>query len=99
MRAQIEATIQKYGEPIELTSQTDGITRFITASVQAPLAENIVNDFDLTGFIVYIRPSDVPEKPTKFDRVYIRGQIRAVEAVEEETLSGVVVAYIMRVRG
>lgn len=99
MKAQIEKAILKYGEPIELTTAADKITRYITASVQVPVADALVNDADLTGFLVYVRPSDVPVVPQKFDRVFLRGYNRSVEEVEIETLSGITLAYILRVRG
>lgn len=99
MKPQIDQIIQKYGEPVELTTAADGITNFITASVQSPSADQVVNDFDMTGFIVYVRTQDVQVPPQKFDRIFLRGQMRAVEEVETETLRGQNLVYILRVRG
>jgi hypothetical protein len=99
MRTQIAAVIQKYGEPVELTLKADGIVRQLMASVQIPISGAIVNDFDLTGFLVYIRPQDVPTRPQKFDLIKVRGQNRSVEDVQEEVLSGEIMAYMLRVRG
>jgi hypothetical protein len=99
MRNQIAATIARYGEPVELTTKADGVTSYITASVQIPVAGTIVNDFDLTGFMVYVRPQDLASPPRKFDPIHVRGQWRSVEEVEEEYLSGVLIVYVLRIRG
>jgi hypothetical protein len=98
MKDSIDKTIAKYGEPIEFTPK-GGSTLFITASVQSPVADSLFNDFEVGAFIVYIRVGDVPSLPTKFDRVKVRGQIRAVEEAHEETLRGEPIVYMLRVRG
>lgn len=98
MKPAIDRTIGRYGEPVEYTPQ-GGATIALTASVQVPVSDSLVNDFDLTGFLVYIRVDDVPAMPTKFDRLKVRGLIRGIEEVQEERLNGVTVVYIVRVRG
>jgi hypothetical protein len=100
VRKEIEATILKYGEPVELTPQKPGsATVFLTALVQSPLTNALVNEFDTTSFIVYIRAGDLAVPPVQFDRLKIRGITRAIEEVHTETLSGATLVYIARVRG
>ena len=98
MKPAIDRIIERYGESVEYTPQ-GGTTIFLRASVQVPVADALVNDFDLSGFVVYIRVGDVSAKPTKFDRVKVRGSIRGIEEVQEERLNDVPVVYVMRVRG
>jgi hypothetical protein len=98
MKSEITSLIRRYGEPVELTPQ-GGATLYIQASVQLPVNDALVNDYDMTSFIVYVSPDDVPVKPTKFDRIKIRGTVRSIEEVHEETAEGQRLVYILRVRG
>jgi len=98
MKSAIDRVIQKYGEPVELTLQGES-TLYFSACVQLPVSDALVNDFDVTGFVVYMRVQDTPRKPSKFDRMKIRGEIRGIEEVQEETLGGEVIVYIVRTRG
>lgn len=98
MKASIDRVIERFGEVVEYTPQ-GGATIVLRASVQVPFDTPLVNDFDLTGFLVYIRTQDVPAKPTKFDRVKVRGLVRGIEEVQEERLDDQPLVYVMRVRG
>lgn len=99
MQGDVEKIITEYGEPVEFTPQ-GGTSASIMASVQLPVADATINDYDLTSFVIYFRPSDFPvTPPQKFDRVKVRGIVRAIEEVHTETLQGVPLAYIARIRG
>jgi hypothetical protein len=98
MKASIDRLIAKYGEPVQFTPR-GGTTTSMSAVVQLPMSDALVNDFDVTGFVVYMRTQDVPQAPTKFDRVTIRGEDRGIEEVQVETLSGETICYVLRVRG
>jgi hypothetical protein len=98
MRAAIDRIIDRFGEVVEYTPQ-GGSMIVLRASVQVPFATPLVNDYDLNGFLVYIRPGDVPAKPTKFDLIKVRGVIRGIEEVQEERLDDEPLVYMMRVRG
>jgi hypothetical protein len=98
MKASIDRIIERFGEAVEYTPQ-GGTMIVLRASVQLPVADAIVNDFDLTGFIIYIRTGDVPAMPQKFDRIKVRGLVRGIEEVQEERLNDVPLVYVMRVRG
>lgn len=98
MKAAIDRIIRNCGEAVEYTPK-GGTASIIIASVQIPAADALVNDYDLTGFLVYIRVQDVPAMPNKFDRLKVRGVVRGIEEVQEERYQDVPVVYIMRVRG
>jgi len=98
MRESIRRVIRRFGEPVEFTPK-GGSTIYLTASVQVPVSDSIVNDYDLTGFVVYIPAEDLPNPPEKFDRIKIRGAFRGIEEVQQENLSGDFLVYIVRVRG
>lgn len=98
MKAAILRTVNRFGEPVEVMPMAGGNFP-VMASVQLPLGDALVNDYDLTGFLVYIPESLLPAPPTKFDRIKVRGIIRGIEDVQEENLSGELIVYILRVRG
>lgn len=98
MKTAIDSIILRYGEPVEFTPQ-GGTTVFIQGSVQTPLTDELVNDFDLTMLTVFLRTQDVPAQPKKFDRIKVRGQVRSVEESYEENLGGQVLVYRVKVRG
>lgn len=98
MKAAVDNVILKYGEPVEFTPQ-GGATVFIQGAVQTPLADELVNDYDLTMLTVYLRTQDVPAQPKKFDRLKVRGLVRSVEESYEENLGGKVLVYRVKVRG
>lgn len=99
MKSDIEKAIKANGEPVEYTAQGSSQTQHLTALVQLPIDGSLVNDYDLTAFIVYFAASDFTTPPAKFDRVRIRGVSRAIEEIHAEKLSGETLAYIARVRG
>lgn len=98
MKAAIDNVIRKYGEAVEYTA-AGGTTQVLIGCVQVPQADALVNDMDLTGFVVYMRVADFTVPPAKFDRLKVRGQVRAIEDVQVENLSGEDIVYMLRVRG
>lgn len=98
MKSQIRNVILKYGEPIEFYPR-QGQAVFLTASVQRPIADPLVNDYDQDAFLVYIAADDLNQEPTKFDRVRVRGDLRTIEEVQIENAKGVVLVYMLRIRG
>lgn len=98
MKAAIDNVIRKYGEAVEYTP-AGGTMQTLIGCVQVPQTDALVNDFDLTGFVVYLRTSDFSTPPSKFDRLKVRGVVRAVEDVQVENLSGEDIVYMLRVRG
>lgn len=99
MKADLAKAIHDYGEPVEYTPQ-GGATLYLTASVQGPVMDPLVNDLDMAGFIVYFASGDLTAAPKKFDKIKIRGKIRTVdEDAVEEKLSGNSLVYIARTRG
>lgn len=98
MKAAINRVIRNYGEALEYTP-AGGTMRALTGVVQVPSSDAFVNDMDLTGFVVYVQVADFTVPPAKFDRLKVRGQVRAIEEVQVENKSGEDIVYMLRVRG
>lgn len=98
MKAAITNTIHTFGEAVEYTPK-GGSTLYLTALVQVPAADALVNDYDLNSFVVYIAPGDVPAMPSKFDRLKLRGSVRGINEVQVENAKGEILAYVLRVQG
>jgi len=98
MKAAIDRVVQRYGEPVEYTP-AGGTAVSLVGCVQVPVSDVFVNDMDLTGYVVYMRVSDFTTPPAKFDRLKVRGQVRAIEEVQVENKSGEDIVYMLRVRG
>jgi hypothetical protein len=98
MKPQISRAIHRFGEPVEFIPKT-GTPITVTASVQRPFSDGVVNDFDSYGFIVYIAYDDLPQAPIKFDRLRLRGELRSIEEVNVEQAKGTNICWMLSVRG
>lgn len=99
MRNQIHALIRNYGEEVYLSPLVGG-GYSLMASVQRPVSDNLVNDYDQDTFLVYIPADDkLPIVPVKFDRLRVRGVERAIEEVQEEYFENALIVYVVRVAG
>jgi hypothetical protein len=98
MKQQIADVIHRYGEPVELFPKV-GLSSFLTASVQRPSSEGVVNEYREDAFVVYIAADDVAVAPLRFDRIRIRGDMRTIDEVQTEVMNGVTLVYRMQVQG
>jgi hypothetical protein len=99
MKPQVARAIRMFGEPVDIIYREGGTTITVSASVQRPIADGLVGDFDQDGFVVYIAHDDITVPLQKFDRIRVRGELRSVESSQVETLKGEEICYMARVRG
>lgn len=99
MKDSVARAIKRFGELVTLTYVETSQTVSLTASVQRPVADNIVGDFETTAFVVYVPFDDLTVPPKKFDRLRIRGEIRSIEDVQVERSQDQSICYMMRTRG
>lgn len=98
MKNAISKVIHKYGEPVEFYPRM-GQAVFLTASVQRPASDPLVNDLDQDSFLIYIAGGDLSQEPTKFDRIRVRGDMRTIGEVQTTVQAGVVLTYQVRALG
>jgi hypothetical protein len=99
MKPQIARTIHRFGEPVDVIYKSGSPTRTVSASVQRPFSDALINDFDTFGYVIYIAYDDLADAPAKFDRVRLRGELRSVEEVNVEQAKGENICWILSVRG
>jgi hypothetical protein len=99
MKTAVRNAIHRYGELVEITYKDSGQTVSVSASVQRPVSDNIVGDFETTAFVVYIAVADIAVAPKKFDRMRIRGEIRSVETAHVEESREGPICHVLRSRG
>lgn len=99
MKSQVERAIRLFGEVVEVIYRDGDPTRSVSGSVQRPVSDSLVNDFDQDAFVVYIAIADLVKAPQKFDRLRVRGELRSVDSVQIETLKDEAICYMVRVRG
>lgn len=98
MREAVQNAIRKYGEPVEIYPRV-GQASFVSASVQRPQSDMLVNDVDEDSFVIYVSAADVSQPPLKFDRIRVRGDLRTIHEAQKEVYEGQNIVYVLRVRG
>jgi hypothetical protein len=96
--ADLAKMVREYGEDVVFLP-IEGGSFPMRASVQLPVIDPLINDALQDGFVVFIPPESFPQEPKQFDRLFIRGRERTIDAAHKTEAGDRNLMWTMRVVG